>query len=244
MPMLRWLIQGLKELIYPKVCLACKNNIKDKDSIEELLCIQCWENIPRNLPPFCRVCGRHINRNNFHKNICPACLRSSFHFDRAFSPCLYDGVIKDLLHEFKYKNKDYLGKILAEPMVKFIEEYDFPINHLDCIIPMPLHSTKIRQREFNQAEILSREISRAFKKEADCNTLIRSRFTRSQTELSSEQRLYNAKNSFKITSKEAIDNKNVLLIDDVLTSGSTASEAALALKNSGAKIVFVLTLAS
>jgi len=129
-------------------------------------------------------------------------------------------------------------------MVKFIEEYDLPINHLDCIIPMPLHNTKMRQREFNQAEILGREISSAFKKEIDCKTLIRSRLTRSQTELNSDQRLSNAKDSFKVTSKETINNKNVLLIDDVLTSGSTASEAALALKNSGAKIVFVLTLAS
>ncbi len=109
---------------------------------------------------------------------------------------------------------------------------------------MPLHSTRLREREYNQAEILSTNIAREFNKVVACDVLIRNRNTKTQTELEPEQRLHNVRGSFFVKKAEKINKKNLLLVDDVLTTGATSSEAAGTLKAAGANIVFVLTLAN
>ncbi|MCX5700076.1 MAG: phosphoribosyltransferase family protein [Candidatus Omnitrophica bacterium] len=129
-------------------------------------------------------------------------------------------------------------------MINFINEYSLPINYLDLIIPMPLHKTRLREREFNQAEALSRQIACFFKKDLANDILIRHRPTKTQTNLPIETRFVNVENSFSVRKETHLEDKNLLLIDDVLTTGATSSEAAKALKKSGANIVFVLTLAN
>jgi len=241
--MFRRLISGLLDIVYPKLCLACKSKLANS-SIDELVCQSCWGKIKRNLPPFCHSCGRRLEKQNFSKNICPVCLKQKLHFDRAFSPCVYEGVIKELIHAFKYSNKDYLGFTLSRLMTEFIKEYNVPIDFMDLIVPIPLHNTRFREREFNQAEILSKYIASEFKKAFAPGALLRHRNTKTQTGLEINQRRLNVSGSFSITNPADIKGKNILLVDDVLTTGSTSSEAALALKNSGANIVFVLTLAN
>jgi ComF family protein len=166
------------------------------------------------------------------------------HFDRAFSPCLYEGVIKELIHEFKYKGKNHLAKPLSKIITDFIKEYDFPIEYLDLIIPMPLYKTRLREREFNQAEILGRHIASEFNKDLAPDLLIRRRPTKTQAELPVDKRFLNVKESFSVVKGDVIKGKNMLIVDDVLTTGATSSEAARTLKDAGAKIVFVLTLAN
>lgn len=181
---------------------------------------------------------------SFSKNICPGCLKQKLHFDRAFSPCVYEGVIKELIHEFKYKSKDYLGQTLSRLMIEFIKEYNLPIDWIDLIVPIPLHKTRLREREFNQAQILSNHIAVEFKKSVSSDSLRRCRYTRTQTDLETGERLANVKDCFSIANTEEVRGKNILLVDDVLTSAATSSEAALALKTAGAGVVFVLTLAN
>ena len=115
---------------------------------------------------------------------------------------------------------------------------------LDLIIPIPLHKTRLREREFNQAGILGEQIARNFNKTSSSDNLIRHRGTKTQTGLENKERLLNAKGSFMVKDATAIKGKNILLIDDVLTTMSTCSEAAHALKAAGANIVFVLSLAN
>lgn len=129
-------------------------------------------------------------------------------------------------------------------MIEFIKEYNLPIKAIDYIIALPLHKIRLREREFNQAQILSTYIANEFNKVVLNNNLIRSRPTKTQTELEEEKRLLNVKDSFSIVEKERIKKKNILLVDDVLTTGATASEAAYVLKNAGAHLVFILTLAN
>lgn len=241
--MLRRFINGLVDLAYPRVCLGCKNKIS-ASSAEKLICPECWGKIKKNTPPFCHSCGRHLEKNNLVKNICPGCLKKKLYFDRAFSPCVYDGIIKNLIHDFKYKNKDYLGKPLSKLMIEFTKAYSLPIGDLDFIIPMPLSKAKLREREFNQAEVLSKHIAEEFKKDVLSDILLRHRHTRTQTDLEINERFENVRNSFSVTKNEVIKGKHLLLVDDVLTTGATSSEAALTLKNAGANIVFVLTLAN
>jgi ComF family protein len=241
--MLRQLIGGLADLVYPKVCLACKNKITGS-AIDSLICSQCWAGIKKNLPPFCRSCGRQLEKESFTKSICSGCLKTKLYFDRAFSPCVYEGIIKELIHELKYKGKDYLGAPLSTLRIEFIKEYSLPMDYLDFIVPVPLHKTRLREREFNQAEILAKFISQEFNKDILPNTLQRHRHTKTQTDLETNERLLNVKGSFSVTRQGNLKGKNLLLVDDVLTTGATASEAALALKDAGASIVFVLTLAN
>lgn len=241
--MFRGLFKGIKDLIYPNCCLACKNRI-DPAKGQDLVCAQCWEKIEKNLPPFCASCGRRMDKLSMAKNICSSCLKSKFYFDRAFSPCVYTGTIKKLIHEFKYAGKDYLGQPLGELMNEFIKDYRLPIEYLDFIIPVPLHKSRMREREFNQAQVLSEQVAKEFNKKVLPDVLVRSRPTRTQTELAFEERRKNVERSFTVKDPESIKDTNLLLIDDVLTTGATSSEAAKTLKDSGARIIFVMTLAS
>ncbi len=238
------MINGLLDIVYPKTCVICKKKIKGRGSIDNVICAECWRKVKKNLPPFCLRCGRNLHRNKSVKNICVACVKKPPHFDRAFSPCVYEGTIKELIHEFKYKNKEHLGATLSRLMIEFIKEYNVPMEFLDLIVPLPLHKTRLREREFNQAEILSRHIAKEFNKEMSNDSLIRHRYTRTQTELTPDERIANVKDSFLVQKPEIIKNKNILLVDDVSTTQATSSEAAFALKESGANIVFVLTLAN
>lgn len=241
--MLGGFINGLIDIIYPKICLACKNRIKVKTS-SNYICKDCWSNIKRNLPPFCYSCGRHLERKNIYKNICCNCLKTKLYFDRAFSPCIYTGVIKELIYQFKYNGKDYLGLPLSILLNDFIREYNLPIDYIDFIVPVPLHKSRLREREFNQAEVLAKFIAQEFKKQLLTDVLYRHRETKTQTDLENHERFINVKGSFRLTNKINIKDKRFFIVDDVLTTGATASEASLTLKEAGANIVFVLTLAT
>jgi ComF family protein len=237
------LIGGLRDIVYPKTCHICKNKITAA-SREGLACAACWSKIKLNLPPFCASCGRNLTGRRPLNNVCGGCAREPLHFDRAFSPCLYEGPIKELIHAFKYKNKDYLASLLAQPMIEFIIKYNLPIRTIDALMPVPLSAARLREREFNHALLLARHIGKEFNKEIIENKLLRLRNSRSQTELNDQERRLNVKDAFSVTDAKAVNAKSILLIDDVLTTGATASEAAKALKIAGASSVYVLTLAN
>jgi ComF family protein len=243
MYMLRRFINDIVDFVYPKKCPGCKNRLEASTN-EGPVCNKCWESIKKNLPPFCHSCGRRLEKPFLAKNICPSCLRANLHFDRAFSPCVYEGVIKELIHEFKYKNKDHLAPVLGRLMSEFAREYDLPMGFLDFIVPVPLHAARLREREFNQAELLGKLIAQDFNKAFLPDALLRHRHTRTQTELETKKRFQNVRGCFSVKRPEAVAGKNLLLVDDVMTTAATCSEAARVLKEAGANIVFVLTLAN
>ncbi|MFH1198986.1 MAG: ComF family protein [Candidatus Omnitrophota bacterium] len=234
---------GIKDILYPKTCIVCKSHLKGEFAVDNMVCGKCWGKVKINKPPFCHSCGRHLEKKSFAKHLCGACLKKPLHFDRAFSPYVYEGTIENLIHEFKYKNKSHLGKILSKPMINFIKEYSLPIDYIDLILPVPLSKARLREREFNQAHILSAAIAEEFNKPLLDGALERVRHTKTQTELGINQRFDNVRGSFALKNKD-IKGKNILLVDDVLTTGATCSEAARTLKESGANIVFALTLAN
>lgn len=235
-------LKGSRDIFFGNNCFICKDKIIEHTSNSQHVCSNCWNKIKKSSPPFCHKCGRHLS-DNLHENICSSCLNQKLHFDRAISPCLYEGNLKELIHKFKYENKDYLGKDLSKLLIDFINFYRFDIDFIDCVIPIPLHKTRLREREYNQSEILANFFAKEFSKPLNNFSLIRDKPTKKQTELEIEKRFNNIKESFKVVDAKPIINKNILLVDDVLTTGATASEAALTLKTAGANIVFVLTLA-
>ena len=235
--------KGFADIIYPALCVSCKKKLT-ASSIDNIICLECWRKIQKHTPPFCHRCGRRLMPPFITKHICLGCLKKELHFDRSVSACAYDGIIKKLLHDFKYNGKDYFGATLSKLMIDFIREYDVPMDFFDCIMPIPLHHTKLREREFNQSQILGSHIATTFNKKLETSSLIRHRNTKTQTELPPQERHLNVKGSFSVADKNAVKNRHILLIDDVLTTGATASEAASTLKEAGAGVVFLLTLAS
>jgi ComF family protein len=241
--MLRRMMRGFAEIVLPKTCLSCGERLTPA-AAQDAVCPACLEKIERNLPPFCHCCGRRLKKGQLAKNICPACVRQKLHFDRAFSPYSYTGIIRELIQQFKYKNKARLGSFLGKQMCAFIKEYHLPIGFMDYICPVPLSDSRLREREFNQARELGNCIAREFSKPLRDDLIIRRRNTAAQALLPPEERFANVKGSFAVADAAAANEKNILLIDDVLTTGATCSEAASALKQAGANIVFVLTLAN
>lgn len=202
-------------------------------------------------PLRCASCNKDIEAlNNF--GICDLCLRQipensnppikGLHFEKAYSACLYEGVLKELIHKFKYKNKVSLSKILSKLMIDFIKYNPEALAEIEIITFVPLHDARERERGFNQSGILAAKLS----KESGIrfsDTLKKTIATRHQNELSRNDRLINLKGAFKIRDGAMIEGLNVLLVDDVITTGATLDECAKTLLDNGAKKVNCFTLA-
>lgn len=237
------IIRAFKDILYPLYCLICHTRIPGAKTPEPI-CERCRGKINALTAPFCAKCGRSISGAYIQEGKCASCLKQHFYFDRAWAGYAYEGVIKEMLHCFKYKHKVSLGGPLAGLMLDFIRGYHLPLGSCDYIIPVPLSPARFREREFNQAYILASALSDYLKLRLLGNNLRRVRNTRSQTELDNRGRWKNIQGAFKIRTPNLIKDKNILLIDDVLTTGATASEAAGILKSAGAESVYVLTLAN
>ena len=237
------LLRGVRDVVFPLTCIVCKARL-DGCAAAEPVCPGCLQKIKKNRPPFCIRCGRTLDAQASAGLVCAGCLENPVVFDRAFAPCAYDGTVKALIKAFKYRQKDYIAGVLGNLLIEFIREYDLPMRHIDMLMPVPLHAARRREREFNQAELLCRQIAAGFDKPIETAALIRGRDTPAQAALGTDRRKANVAGAFRVCDSLAVRGKNILLIDDVLTTGATASEAAAALKNAGANIVFILTVAN
>ncbi len=245
-------------LIYPKRCQGCGLTLHYKSKF--YLCKKCLKKIKINRPPFCIKCGRPIYGSADLVAICGKCINSKYNFDRGFFCCNYEGLIKELIHKFKYDYKKYLIHLFNELLANFTENY-ININTMDMIVPIPLHRGKLQQRGFDQSLLLSKNLAKVFKLPFVYNILRRGRDTKQQTRLNKNERLNNVKGAFFIKppnrlklpwvhcnqrgdkDKKIFDKKRILLMDDVATTAATANECAAVLKRAGAKSVYLLTLA-
>jgi ComF family protein len=241
--MLKGAVARFLNIIYPKTCIACSKPLGN-NAIDSLLCTDCWQGIERNIPPLCAICGRQIRESQISRSACKRCQRQSFSFDRSFSPCIYEGIIRELIHKFKYQNKEYLSSILAKLLIEFIYQYRITLDNFDLIMPVPLHAVRLREREFNQAELIAREIALKFSLPLSSSNLWRKSNRPAQMELNEEERWKNVRDCFALRNPSEVKEKNIILIDDVITTGATCSEVASVLKKFGSGSVWVLTLAN
>ena len=166
-------------------------------------------------------------------------------FVRAMAYGSYEGGLRELIHLLKYDRvrpaAGVLGRMLAEVIAAFGSEFRSAV-----VVPVPLHSTKLRQRGFNQAEQIARAALKQLNRPAlklATRLLHRRRATESQTGLSDHQREQNVRGAFLVTAAEQITGEDVVLVDDVFTTGATVSECARVLRREGADRVFVVTVA-
>jgi ComF family protein len=173
-------------------------------------------------------------------HLCGRCLLGEFYFERARSCAFYDGLLRDILHRFKYERKLSLGGILSSILIEsFPKDLDIP----DLVIPVPLYIDRLRYRGYNQSVILGVNLAKHLRVSFDPFVLKRIRDTKPQFEITGEdEKRKNVKGAFSIENFEKIRGKTILLIDDVLTTGSTINECTRVLLQAGASWVQVVTL--
>jgi ComF family protein len=160
-------------------------------------------------------------------------------FDQALSPGLFEGPLREAIHQFKYRPCRALGKPLGQWMTEHIRL----CADIDIVLPVPLHTKRLRQRGFNQALLLAHQACEALQILLSYDNLVRVRPTRPQVELTGAERIKNVEGAFAVRRPSDVLDKRILLIDDVFTSGATMNECAFALKQAGAAQVTALTLA-
>ena len=214
--------------LYPPICGGC-------GVFGSRWCIPCAQKTIPIMPPICPVCGNP----NVNHNACDRCRSSPPLYTSLRSYCAFTGSIREAIHQLKYQQNIGLGEVLARLMIFRLKKLNWA---LDLITPVPLGLVRFKERGYNQATLLARPISLFFKIPFSSHALSRTRETRTQVGLSVKERMENMSGAFQANNK-LVDGKNILVVDDVATSGATFNACAKALLDVGASKVFGLSLA-
>jgi ComF family protein len=226
-------------LLFPDECRICQRALTEWTRVP--VCPECLAApAPLQTEFFCTSCHAPF-ANAFPldaQGVCAACREGLRGFDRAASFGFYEGTLRGLIHLYKYKGM----KPLARPLAAFLDRA-VPIDQaFDAVVAVPLHWRKRWQRGFNQAELLARHVAKR-RRVPLLNALKRKRATAIQASLASAGRRRNVAGAFALRRGQAVAGKKILLIDDVMTTGATASACASVLKRAGALSVSLVTLA-
>lgn len=232
--------QALHQLL-PVNCASC--GIALTDDPVPFFCRTCWASIHPLKGPSCPRCGRPFSSpvalRYSPEHLCGDCRRQRPAFTQAWSLYAYDGALGEAIRLFKYRGKVTLCKALTTLMKAAWRD----IRDLDVVVPVPLHPTRLREREFNQALLIADQVCRWLHVPISYDNLIRIRATEPQTQLSQAERRMNLRRSFALRQPAEVAEKRTLLVDDVFTTGTTVNECAKALRKAGSADVYVVTLA-
>jgi len=225
--------------VFPPRCLLC-GVVLASDGPNRSFCPVCLGQLQLDSGPVCRRCGTAFRSRAGADHLCGRCLQHPRAFQRARSLGPYAGLLRKAIQALKYDRDRLLvrplGTLLARRGAGLLGGTDY-----DCIMPVPLHAARLRQRGFNQALALARRVGKLWQVPVEAETLIKARQTKPQTMLPLVERQRNVRSAFACTRR--LHGAKVLLVDDVYTSGSTAHECARVLRRNGAGQVDVLTLA-
>ncbi len=227
--------EALLGLLFPGpiFCAACGARLERND---EYVCSACRAQIILLSEPMCRRCGRPISYPGF----CTQCCLRERSFVRSWPAAAYRGALRQCLHRFKYNHGVYLAPFLGMLLAKRLQQADgVPTDPM--VVPVPLDPGRMRHRGFNQAELLASELAKIYGWRLHKKALRRIRTTLPQADLNVEERWANVSGAFAATEKLA--GKEILLVDDIYTTGATAEAASQALKEAGACAVYVATVA-
>jgi competence protein ComFC len=192
--------------------------------------------------PFCSRCAEPFDGAIDGSFACSNCANQTLHFEAAIAGFRARGVVRRVIHNFKYHKQVYLRHLVSDWLAATLDDPRMDTSNFDLIVPVPLHPAKRRERGFNQAELLARALSRRTRLPIVL-ALERVRYTTTQTALDRTERMENLRNAFRLRPGRNVRGSRVLLVDDVLTTGSTLSECARVLKKSGASSVYAATAA-
>jgi len=235
-------ITGLKSLIFPenKGCPLCGRQGTPYQICR--FCLQLWADLAEGLVP-CTKCGR-FHSGQEGEMLCWECREDEpqYMMSRAVAP--FEGPVREAVHYFKFSGRRELSYPFGELMAALLVQL-FPFRTFSAVVPVPLHTGRLRERGYNQAALLAGVIAGILKIPLQEEALLRVRETPSQTSLSRQEREENMKGAF-IAGKDALllQGKRVLLVDDVYTTGATVRECCRMLASAGVGEVYVITLAA
>jgi len=225
---LRQVKTAFLDLLLPLRCLGCGRE-------GDLICPSCRQSLPRIRLPLCQRCGATVSEGN----LCRSCINYPLTIDGIRSVFLFQGTIRQAILQLKYRHL----KTIAAPLGQLLAEHlsSHPLKG-EVLVSVPLHPKRLRQRGYNQASLLAKELSQLTGLPVVEDTLIRVRDAVPQARARSAiERRRNVKDAF--VCHEGLEGKQVLLIDDVCTTGATLDACATALKAAGASSVWGLTVA-
>ncbi len=229
---------ALVSLLYPPVCTICGANIR----ADAYLCDHCEGKAIRIVAPFCQKCTEPFEGAITGAFTCANCAHRTIHYDAAVAAYRSRGIVREIIHDFKYRRQIYLSHLVERWLRAALDDERLRGRRLDVIVPVPLHPTRQRERGFNQASLLAKLLSTEISVPSK-PLLERIRYTTTQTALDRAERIENLHNAFRLRKTANVRDLRVLLIDDVLTTGSTLSECARVLKRAGAISVHAATAA-
>jgi ComF family protein len=229
----------LFQFLLPPQCPCCE---KFSEEGKPGFCSNCLSQIRWIEPPFCSICGIPFISREVETHPCGACVTHRKYFTIARALGAFEGSLQEAIHRWKYEGKTYLTPFFADWMAEGLNRHWEP-GSLDLLIPVPLHTRRLRERGFNQALLLVRELSRRTGIPYRKTILQKKKPTIPQVNLSGVERGRALRGTFHVIGKEELSGLSVLLIDDVYTTGATVNECSKVLLRGGAKRVDVLTLA-
>ncbi len=231
-------MRGAVGIVYPPSCIACRTATAEAQAI----CASCWSGMGFIERPYCERLGTPFEVDLGPRLVSPAAIADPPVFARARAVCRFDGTARELVHRLKYGDRTELALTLGRMMAPAGREL---LAEAELIVPVPMHRTRLWSRRFNQAAALAFVVAREAGIACRPDALARVKPTRQQVGLSRPQRAENLQGAFKVlpASKPLVEGRQVLLIDDVLTTGATANAAARALLRAGARQVDMLCFA-
>ncbi len=236
---LRELLNDVSNIIFPPQCLACTEIINGP--AKQVFCCACQDKIHFITNNFCPICGIPFLVSSAGSHVCGNCQENKPYFIQARAVTAFETVIMDAIHKFKYGRSIAAGDSLGSFMADFSFP-DFDFSGFSLLIPVPLHIKKLRERGFNQSLLLANKMGRKYNLPVNFSLLKRNKSTLTQTDLNKTEREKNVKGAFVIADRKIIAGENVILIDDVYTTGATLNECAKVLLKAGVQKVAVLTL--
>jgi ComF family protein len=229
----------LFQFFLPPQCPCCEKFLEEG---QQGFCSNCLSEIRWIEPPFCSICGIPFISKEVENHPCGACVTHRKYFTMARALGAYEGSLQEAIHRWKYEGKTYLTPFFVEWMVERLKDY-WGRDSLGLLIPVPLHPQRLRERGFNQALLLVKELSRRTGIPYRKTILQKKKATLPQVNLSGAEREKGLKGAFQVIGKKELEGKSILLIDDVYTTGATVNECSKVLRRGGVKRVDVLTLA-
>ncbi|MEO8205340.1 MAG: ComF family protein [Chthoniobacterales bacterium] len=229
------LLEVFRDLFYPPHCSICEKALSGG-----LVCASCESDLPRIVAPFCPVCSQPML--GLRDDSCVNCRNRNYYLQCVVAPYQSKAAVRELVHRFKYGRSLHLRSLLGQLLFEGMKDARIRDISFDWIVPVPLHSLKLREREFNQAAEIGGVLSRLTGIPLQ-NALKRVRYTPTQTRFDRISRMRNLQGAFKVSKNQPVSEKTILLVDDVVTTASTLDECARTFLDAGARAVYGITVA-
>ncbi len=231
--------EGLFNLFLPQHCASCGCYITF--SLGYPLCVECERAVRPLRSPLCTFCGIVLPSGKFLE--CRRCRLQPYHFDRARAVVHFSGSLRAALHAWKYRGVISLTPFFTDLMITYLRENPF-LHEVDCVVPVPLHRARLRERGFNQSHLLGHTLGEVFTLPVANSLVERVRNTRPQIHLARKERRRNVSGAFQVRKGVSLRGKRVLVVDDVLTTRATADSISGELRRAGCGRIYIVALAS